>query len=1026
MQKENRNPLISIIVPVYGTEAYFDRCIRSLQEQSYKNLEIIVVNDGSKGNISELVQTYLKDPRIRFIDHSENQGLLRARVCGSKEAKGEYIAFVDSDDFVSFDFYRSLLSKAEKTNADITIGPTVWVKGEERFVYNFHESAFYFDLLEGKKIKEAFFGQEYQCYSWHTVWNKLYKRRLWESCLCEFEKIDRHIVMTEDLYFSSLLFYKAERLSRTENDAYFYCSNENASTNAKKISIERFCKNISDIEFVFRKVENFLKKQGADQPILENLKKGQEHYARMWKNLADHSFFEAEAERAEECLKHFCSTLGKQHVKDDYFFESVKTSWKGGLEYIKEKIRDSSQQYISFDVFDTLIKRPFYEPFDLLLLLDASFSKLSSSNVSFSKMRREAEELARKKYSAELGVEDISLDEIYDFLTEHFQIKRSLAEQMKSLECSLERRYCQRRLAGAELFELAKALGKKVILITNMYLDRKILEEILEECGISGYESLFISCQERCLKYNGRLFIRAISKLGISAKDIMHIGDSWISDIEGSKRVHMDAVFFPKAIEVFENKIQGCQTNHCADIGRESCGEHIDYQKTKESLAFRCMQAMAANFYFDNPYRTFHSESDFNADPYFIGFYLLGMHLTGLTRWLDLQLKDSQKENILFLARDGYLPMKAYALFQIYFKEKTKAFYVPASRKALMPIMLKEPVNLYQLPVEYRAHTPLSLCRMLSFMRKEMSEPELHALMEKAGIKREKVFESIEEYHDFINFFLRELYDESKHKEAKQQTEFYYEALPDSSLAFDMGYSGRIQAAICEAAGEKIDVLFLHEDGKISGRMKEASGFKIRSFYGFYPSVSGLMREHIFSDLRGSCIGFEKKGGAVIPILEEESHHYPDRFVIEGMHKGALDFLSVFLENFAEHKRVMDFSGQELSIPFEGFLRRPTKKDMCMFSASYFEDTVFGAKKSINIEAFAMQNLAFLGWVPKTKEKMEREKKEGRSFTKEEEKIIDMVHSSSGWKRGIAWMLMDRNFFKEKLNSNMKRIFRKK
>ena len=103
MNDRNCGPLISVIVPVYGTEEYFTRCMDSLLMQTYPNLEIIVVNDGSKGDIRERVRQYMGSdvfsgagPSVRFLDLPENVGLLRARVQGAREAAGEFIAFAEN------------------------------------------------------------------------------------------------------------------------------------------------------------------------------------------------------------------------------------------------------------------------------------------------------------------------------------------------------------------------------------------------------------------------------------------------------------------------------------------------------------------------------------------------------------------------------------------------------------------------------------------------------------------------------------------------------------------------------------------------------------------------------------------------------------------------------------------------------------------------------------------------------------------------------------------------------------------
>ena len=114
-----KHPKISIIIPVYNVEKYLDRCIDSIINQSLKDIEIILVDDGSPDNCPQLCDEWAKkDSRIKVI-HKENAGLGMARNTGMQHATGEYIAFIDSDDYVDLDMYAKLLEKAELHNADI-------------------------------------------------------------------------------------------------------------------------------------------------------------------------------------------------------------------------------------------------------------------------------------------------------------------------------------------------------------------------------------------------------------------------------------------------------------------------------------------------------------------------------------------------------------------------------------------------------------------------------------------------------------------------------------------------------------------------------------------------------------------------------------------------------------------------------------------------------------------------------------------------------------------------------------------
>lgn len=238
--------LVSIIVPVYNTEKYIEKCIRSILEQTYKNIELIVVNDGSKQNEEAIIKKYMEyDRRICYIKSQTNRGLFLTRVTGVRHASGKYLMFVDSDDYINFDFVRLLVEEAKKENSDITFSTTVLNTPKEKKVINiFQNTALYRLPLSGEEVRRAFFKQGGTAYVWHTIWNKLYKKELWDKCLPYFEKLDRHIVMTEDLAFSCVLFFFAEKTARAENSVYYYCQHPEASTSSSHISFLEFKKKV--------------------------------------------------------------------------------------------------------------------------------------------------------------------------------------------------------------------------------------------------------------------------------------------------------------------------------------------------------------------------------------------------------------------------------------------------------------------------------------------------------------------------------------------------------------------------------------------------------------------------------------------------------------------------------------------------------------------------------------------------------------------------------------------------------------
>ena len=115
------NQLISVIVPIYNVENYLRQCLDSILEQTFHNLEILLVNDGSTDDSGQICQEYLKkDSRIRYFE-KENGGLSDARNYGIERAQGEYLTFIDSDDWVTSTYIEELYIKLQHYNADISI-----------------------------------------------------------------------------------------------------------------------------------------------------------------------------------------------------------------------------------------------------------------------------------------------------------------------------------------------------------------------------------------------------------------------------------------------------------------------------------------------------------------------------------------------------------------------------------------------------------------------------------------------------------------------------------------------------------------------------------------------------------------------------------------------------------------------------------------------------------------------------------------------------------------------------------------
>ena len=215
LEKFHNEETVSVIVPFYGVEAYIGKCIESLLCQTYSNLEILCIDDCSPDNSLEIVQAYAdKDDRIKVIRHETNRGLGGARNTGIKNAKSEYICFVDSDDYVSESFIESLYNTISNDKSDIAIcGYSLFnYKGETFDCHTeYNNETLTVDHRENNVIQIA---DKYA----GATWLKIYRRNL---------LIENNILQPEKTYYEDVVFwlkcvFYSTKISTLSDRLYYY------------------------------------------------------------------------------------------------------------------------------------------------------------------------------------------------------------------------------------------------------------------------------------------------------------------------------------------------------------------------------------------------------------------------------------------------------------------------------------------------------------------------------------------------------------------------------------------------------------------------------------------------------------------------------------------------------------------------------------------------------------------------------------------------------------------------------------
>lgn len=242
------SPLVTIIVPVYNVEKYLVRCLDSIVNQTYRNLEIIIVNDGSTDGSGEICRQYAEhDMRIRLFAQ-ENQGLSAARNVGLDHMTGEYIVFVDSDDYISLSFVEVLLAQLMKYHVQMAIcGRSAVHEEEDRRGQVYNGRKIECRLLSRDEIYAIM--DKPKGWPFVAVWGRIYTRQLFETLRFDFGKIN------EDEFIYHRIYDQIEMLCYTETPLYYHVHTSNSIT--RKAGIRRIHPDV--IEAFFIRLEYFQK-----------------------------------------------------------------------------------------------------------------------------------------------------------------------------------------------------------------------------------------------------------------------------------------------------------------------------------------------------------------------------------------------------------------------------------------------------------------------------------------------------------------------------------------------------------------------------------------------------------------------------------------------------------------------------------------------------------------------------------------------------------------------------------------------
>lgn len=310
----------------------------------------------------------------------------------------------------------------------------------------------------------------------------------------------------------------------------------------------------------------------------------------------------------------------------------------------------SNKKIISFDIFDTLIERI---PGSSTALFDCVEQKAKASGFladGFAKNRIQAEQSVRLKSGQEIGLNDIyrELETCFGFVD---------ADELKKIEVQAEIDLCIANVRTKETFCHLLEQRKRVVLTTDMYLPRDVLETILLRNGITGYEALFVSSEVGCRKEDGTLFRYLCDKLAVEPSDVVHVGDNPNSDVLQPSAMGIDA------IQIREGTL----------VNTPIFAQRI--AKRVRSVFFKRKEEPGFTPIVDDPGAN-------------LGMTALGPLLFGFCNWLHRELEATNVDTVLFMSRDGLLLKRAY---EILYPDDQTVYMYGSRRSVIVPTLWKDP-----------------------------------------------------------------------------------------------------------------------------------------------------------------------------------------------------------------------------------------------------------------------------------------------------------------------------------------------
>lgn len=618
------------------------------------------------------------------------------------------------------------------------------------------------------------------------------------------------------------------------------------------------------------------------------------------------------------------------------------------LSHFRKEMNDGTIEYISFDLFDTLVNRPVSAPADLYKLLEQRLIRRGYGQlIDFERARLNAEVITREV--TERG--EIRLREIYAAIQKQYGLTDVATQEMMALECELEIESCRAREFGKRTWALAQEVGKPIIIVTDTYLPRSVIETLLEKCGYGGYFRLYVSSEVGVRKREGGLFDRVVQDLGVTGSRILHIGDHDVADVVSAQERGMRTRRAKRAIERMSENPRYAERLGLLPAHRQSLGRSV-------------VAALTAHRLFDGPGGGAETRSHFFGDAFNLGYAGLGPAIAGFALWLGGAAAASGTKQLFFLSREGDILLRAYDALHGG-ADVPKGQYLYASRRALRVAGIHDVGDaLAVLSHEYtdggatveefmhaRFGLNASIVRREALMRAGFSGPWERVSTAPGG--RDKLARLVLELSSEI------LARSSRERMAYMSylsTTGIIES--DNAAIVDIGWAGNMQAALSNMIERPLDGYYyatLH-----TAQVWGLRGTKMHAFAGTnvtaHNASSAFVRqrpivEYLLCNGHGSLLCFEQSASGVRRVLQIEADASARQSLISRVHQGIVAYAQDLRDRVGADLGQLVFEPSVVESTFGDYLTHPAAMDAAMLRGHFQEDVFGGLAKRWLIHA---------------------------------------------------------------------------